>query len=54
MPRQDRLSLQTVQFNPTPFQAVTFTPQAADASILANSLAKQEERELKAAETIAR
>lgn len=45
MPRQDRMSLQTVQFNPTPFQAVTFTPQAADASILQRSLAQQEERE---------
>lgn len=54
MPRQNRLSLQSIQFDPTPFQAVTFTPQAVDATVLANSLAKQEERELKAAETIAK
>lgn len=53
MPRQDRLSLQTVQFNPTPFQAVTFTPQAADASILQHSLAQQEEREQKATQSLA-
>lgn len=45
MPRQDRLSLQTVAFNPTPFQAVTFTPQTADVSILGNSLKTIEQRE---------
>lgn len=54
MARQQKLSLASVDFNPTPFQAVTFTPQAADVSLLANSLAKQEEREQKATETLAK
>ena len=53
MARQDRMSLQTVAFNPTPFQAVTFTPQAADVSILQRSLAQQEEREQKATQSLA-
>jgi len=45
MPRQDRLSLQSIAFNPTPFQAVTFTPQTADVSLLSNAFNKIEERE---------
>ena len=53
MPTQPRMSLQTVAFNPTPFQAVTFTPQAADVSILQRSLAQQEEREQKATQSLA-
>lgn len=53
MPTQPRMSLQTVAFNPTPFQAVTFTPQAADVSILQRSLAQQEEREQKATQALA-
>lgn len=53
MPRQERMTLQAPVFNPTPFQAVTFTPQAADASILQRSLAQQEEREQKATQSLA-
>ena len=53
MPRQNRLSLQSIQFDPTPFQAVTFTPQAVDASILQRSLAQQEEREQNATKSLA-
>lgn len=45
MPRQDRLSLQTIEYNPTPFQALTFTPQAADANILARSFDTMAQRE---------
>ena len=52
MPTQPRMSLQTIEFNPTPFQAVTFTPQAADVSILQRSLAQQEEREQKATQSL--
>lgn len=52
MPRQDRISLQTASFNPTPFQAVTFTPQAADASILAHSLDTIAQREKETSEKL--
>lgn len=45
MPRDRRMSLQTIDFNPNPFQAVEFTPQAADVSLLSTALARQEERE---------
>ena len=45
MPTQPRMSLQTIQFNPTPFQGVGFQAVAPEVSILANSLGKIEERE---------
>lgn len=45
MPRHNSYSLQTIEFNPTPFQAVTFTPQAADVNILAHSLDTISKRE---------
>lgn len=45
MPTQNRMSLQTAVFNPAPFQPVAFTPQAADVSILGNSLRNIEQRE---------
>ena len=52
MPTQPRMSLQTVAFNPTPFQAVTFTPQAADTSILAHSFDTIAQREKEASEKL--
>lgn len=52
MPRQDRMSLKTIDFNPTPFQPVQFQAVAPEVSILANAFARQEEREQKAAESI--
>ena len=52
MPRQNDYSLQTVAFNPTPFQAVTFTPQAADANILAHSFDTITQREKETSEKL--
>lgn len=52
MPTQPRMSLQTVAFNPTPFQAVTFTPQAADTSILAHSFDTIAQREKETSEKL--
>lgn len=52
MPIQPRMSLQTVAFNPTPFQAVTFTPQSADTSILAHSFDTIAQREKETSEKL--
>lgn len=52
MPTQPRMSLQTVAFNPTPFQAVTFTPQSADTNILARSFDTVAQREKETSEKI--
>lgn len=44
------MSIAKMQFNPTTFQGVSFTPQAPDMNILARSLAQAEERHDKAIE----
>ena len=52
MTRQERMSLQTVAFNPTPFQAVTFTPQSADVSILSHGFDTISQREKETSEKL--
>ena len=48
--RLPEMSIAQMQYTPTTFQGVSFTPQAPDMNILARSLAQAEERQNKASE----